>query len=164
MGNCSCIEIKKMKTSEIPVIQTEESNNQPQKNLKIYINLADRNSSHLNENLNNIYKKFKTIVSNHSTDNSYSSFINHNNQSPNKTSLFNFSKSNTYKMEKKNRNVTPTNKVNKYIPKNIKEELNNSEEKSQRKYSRYSSYKSLGPIFSKLCEHSKRNRKYYLDD
>ena len=158
MGNCVCAQVKNMKNLDIPVSKLEELQNNYQKNINIYSGLLYRNNNQLNDNSTKCTKKFKSVLSNHSTINSFSSFIN---QDSHKNSCIDLS----FIKEKKKRNDTPKSKINKYIPKKIKEELNNKDERIPRKFSSFCGHKSFGgPIFSKLCRHSKRNKKDNIDD
>ena len=76
MGNCVCAQVKNMKNLDVAVSQLEELQNNYQKNINIYSGLLYRNNNQLNDNSTKCTKKFKSVLSNHSTINSFSSFIN----------------------------------------------------------------------------------------
>ena len=150
MGNCVCIENGKIKSLEANVI-TEESYNISKNNLKSLINIKEKS----NENSIGYYKQnfTRSIISNSSIDNSINDFptlIQSNIKDiPQRNSLFGLS----------NDIIDKKNNTRKYFTIKIKK-VNNEFDK--RLDSSFNSFKK--PIFSKLCEHSKRNRKLSLVD
>ena len=153
MGNCVCIENGKIKSLEENVI-TEESYNISKNNLKSLINIKEKS----NENSIGYYKQnfTRSIISNSSIDNSINDFptlIQSNIKDiPQRNSLFGLS----------NDIIDKKNNTRKYFTIKIKNVNNEFDKRLDSSFNSFNSFKK--PIFSKLCEHSKRNRKLSLVD
>jgi hypothetical protein len=168
MGNCICVRERNMISSEIKINIKESYNSKP---FQIIINSNEliNYPSHNNSYSSNNSHKYKSNVTNYSNDNTMNSFspliqsnYNQIKEMSQRLSLFGISKSNTFSQEKKRINKTPKNNYEN----KIKYKLDLYEDDTiQKKLSKFRSSKNFHnhPIFSKLCEHSKKNKKLNLD-
>ena len=165
MGYCICVRVKNVNSSEIK-INPKEPNNDISKPFQFLLNSNELTKSPLNKNIfsSNYSQKVQSYVSNNSNDNTintFSSLIQPNyyqiKDMSQRISLFSLSKANTFSKEKIERNKTPINNYKN----NLKYELDSYEDDSIKKTILKSPSLNFNkrPIFSKLYEHSKRNKK-----